>query len=94
MSKEITVAKFFRGIELPNGSYLTGLNGERLSYGEGERLVDGLGRYGYSAHFSGSWVCYTCGVLCECGEGEITNDRSIKRKHLRNYVARIYRAIR
>jgi hypothetical protein len=36
----------------------------------GERLVDGLGRYGYSAHFSGSWVCYTCGVLCECGEGE------------------------
>ena len=70
MSKEITVAEFFKEIKLPNGSYLTGLNGERLSYGVGERLVDGLGRYGYSAHFSGSWVCYTCGVLCECGEGE------------------------
>ena len=36
MSKEITVAEFFKEIKLPNGSYLTGLNGERLSYGEGE----------------------------------------------------------
>ena len=26
--------------------------------------------YGYHAHFTGGYVCYTCGVLCECGEGE------------------------
>lgn len=27
--------------------------------------------YGYSAHMSGAYVCYTCGHLCECeGEGE------------------------
>lgn len=30
---------------------------------EGERK-----RYGYHAHFTGAYVCYTCGVLCECGE--------------------------
>jgi hypothetical protein len=24
--------------------------------------------YGYSSHFSGVYVCYTCGHLCECGE--------------------------
>lgn len=23
---------------------------------------------GYRAHFTGAWVCYTCGHLCECGE--------------------------
>lgn len=26
--------------------------------------------YGYRTHFSGAYVCYTCGHLCECGEGE------------------------
>lgn len=26
---------------------------------------------GYRTHFTGAWVCYTCGHLCECeGEGE------------------------
>lgn len=70
MSKEITLAKFFRGIKLPDGSYLSGPNGELLSYVEDGRLIDALGRYGYSAHFSGTYVCYTCGLLCECGEGE------------------------
>jgi len=25
-------------------------------------------RYGYRAHFTGAYVCYTCGHLCECGE--------------------------
>lgn len=27
--------------------------------------------YGYQTHFSGSYVCYTCGHLCDCGEGEL-----------------------
>lgn len=26
--------------------------------------------YGYNAHFSGAYVCYTCGHLCECGDDE------------------------
>jgi len=26
-------------------------------------------KYGYSAHISGAYICYTCGHLCEC-EGE------------------------
>lgn len=24
--------------------------------------------YGYRAHFSGAYVCYTCGHLCDCGD--------------------------
>lgn len=34
---------------------------------DGDRNVR---RYGYHAHFTGAYVCYTCGVYCECGEGE------------------------
>ena len=26
--------------------------------------------YGYFTHLSGAYVCYTCGHLCDCGEGE------------------------
>ena len=25
---------------------------------------------GYRAHFTGAYVCYTCGHLCECGDDE------------------------
>jgi len=32
--------------------------------------LDGKRRYGYRTHFSGSYVCYTCGHLCECGEAD------------------------
>jgi hypothetical protein len=34
-------------------------------------LISGSGEkvYGYRAHFTGSYVCYTCGHLCDC-EGE------------------------
>ena len=32
--------------------------------------VEGERRYGYRTHFGGLYVCYTCGHLCECGEGE------------------------
>jgi len=24
--------------------------------------------YGYQAHFTGAYVCYTCGHLCDCGD--------------------------
>ena len=47
---------------------------------DGATLLDDEGRYykrgeqgeiyhGYHAHFTGAYVCYTCGNLCEC-EGE------------------------
>lgn len=29
---------------------------------KGERV------YGYRTHFTGSYVCYSCGHLCECGQ--------------------------
>jgi hypothetical protein len=31
---------------------------------------EGYRSYGYHTHFSGLYVCYTCGHYCECGEGE------------------------
>jgi hypothetical protein len=45
-------------------------NGETIKRDEEGRYRDALGRYGYSAHFTGAYVCYSCGVLCECGEWE------------------------
>lgn len=33
-------------------------------YLEGERGRE----YGYRTHFTGAYVCFTCGHLCECGE--------------------------
>ena len=29
---------------------------------KGERV------YGYRTHFTGAYVCYSCGHLCECGQ--------------------------
>lgn len=34
------------------------------------RDVEGERRYGYWTQWGGAYVCYTCGHLCECGEGE------------------------
>jgi hypothetical protein len=48
------------------------IDGAKLN-DEGRYCIEiepGLYAYGYHAHFSGAYVCYTCGVLCECGEGE------------------------
>lgn len=46
---------------------------------DGAILLDGNDRYyrlsetgekiyGYRTHLTGSYVCYTCGHLCDCGE--------------------------
>lgn len=48
----------------------TATNGETVTLNDSGRWVDSLGRFGYSAHFGGSWVCYTCGVLCDCGDDD------------------------
>jgi hypothetical protein len=48
----------------------TATNGEMVTLGDDERYTDSLGRYGYSTHFTGAYVCYTCGHLCECGDDE------------------------
>jgi hypothetical protein len=35
------------------------------------RLDDkGEKAYGYKTHFTGAYVCYTCGHLCDCGDEE------------------------
>ena len=31
---------------------------------------EGYRTYGYQARWGGAYICYTCGHLCECGEGE------------------------
>ena len=31
-------------------------------------IVEGERQYGYVTRLTGSYVCYTCGHLCECGE--------------------------
>jgi hypothetical protein len=59
-----------------NGAWTIGR--ERVSAGatlldESDRfyaIVEGERRYGYQTRLGGSYVCYTCGHLCECGEGE------------------------
>jgi hypothetical protein len=43
-------------------------NGETIARDDEGRFKDSAGRYGYRAHFSGAYICYTCGHLCECGE--------------------------
>jgi hypothetical protein len=32
------------------------------------QVSEGYRSYGYRAHFSGAYVCYTCGHLCDCGD--------------------------
>jgi hypothetical protein len=32
-------------------------------------MEEGERRYGYRTRLTGSYVCYTCGHLCECEEG-------------------------
>jgi hypothetical protein len=31
---------------------------------------EGYRSYGYHARWGGAYICYTCGHLCDCGEGE------------------------
>lgn len=38
--------------------------------GERERKQEGESAGGYHTRFTGAYVCYTCGHLCECGESE------------------------
>jgi hypothetical protein len=45
-----------------------GSNGERLTYLESLGIwVDGAGERGYKTYYTGAYVCYSCGHLCECG---------------------------
>jgi hypothetical protein len=44
--------------------------GEREKKREGEREQEGESAGGYTTRFTGAYVCYTCGHLCECGESE------------------------
>jgi hypothetical protein len=45
-----------------------GKNGERLTYVESLGIwVDSAGERGYKAYYTGAYVCYSCGHLCECG---------------------------
>jgi rubrerythrin len=46
------------------------VNGMQLVKNSNGLWVNGEGDSGYHTHFTGVWVCYSCGHLCECGEGE------------------------
>ena len=44
-------------------------NGEHVKQrGNSERYTDTLGKYGYTVQWTGAYVCYTCGHVCDCGE--------------------------
>ena len=47
------------------------VNGMQLIKTSNGLWVNGEGDSGYHARFTGAWVCYGCGHLCECGEGEV-----------------------
>ena len=44
------------------------VNGVTLHRSGNGVWIDGKGESGYRTHFTGAWVCYSCGHLCECGE--------------------------
>jgi hypothetical protein len=44
------------------------LDDEGRYYRVGEE--EGARHYGYSLHFTGAYVCYTCGHICDCGGDE------------------------
>ena len=46
------------------------VNGVRLVKSSNGLWVNSEGDSGYHTHFTGAWVCYSCGHLCECGKGE------------------------
>ena len=46
------------------------VNGVQLVKNSNGLWVNGEGDSGYHTHFTGAWVCYNCGHLCECGDGE------------------------
>jgi hypothetical protein len=46
----------------------TGQNGENLTYLDSLGIwVDSAGERGYKTFYTGAYVCYSCGHLCECG---------------------------
>lgn len=61
MNNGVKSLKYYRDID---GATL--LDDNDRFYREGER--EGERVYGYRTHFTGSYVCYTCGHLCDCGE--------------------------
>ena len=45
-----------------------GSNGEILTYLDSLDIwVDNAGERGYKTYYTGVYVCYSCGHLCECG---------------------------
>lgn len=44
------------------------VNGDILRLNSRGFWVDDAGNSGYHSHFSGLWVCLSCGLLCDCGE--------------------------
>jgi hypothetical protein len=46
------------------------VNGRKLVKHSSGLWVNEEGDSGYHTPLSGTWVCYFCGDLCECGEGK------------------------
>lgn len=45
-------------------------NGCTIIKDENDRFKDENGNFGYNARMGGHYVCYTCGVVCDCGDDE------------------------
>lgn len=66
---EIVMSNMSNGVK--NLRYYRQLDGAwRLDDSDRYYRLDDSGNkvYGYRTHLTGSYVCYTCGHLCECGE--------------------------
>jgi hypothetical protein len=57
-----TYGGYVVGQIMANNGYVVTINRDN------GQLWDNQGRYGYTAHFTGAYVCYTCGHMCECGD--------------------------
>ena len=42
------------------------------------QVIDDQGNTGYAGHFTGAWICYSCGALCDddCGPVEGLSDEN------------------
>jgi hypothetical protein len=60
----------YTGVTLPRigngGAYTV----DEMRLDDSGRWVDPKGGYGYTPRLGGSWVCYTCGHMCECGDDD------------------------
>lgn len=62
--------EYVDAVECVHGHDIYAPNGELIKRDCDGFWYDAAGRTGYTVRFSGTWYCYTCGVLCDCHEDD------------------------